>query len=292
MPKPASNATTAAPRPRAHGLSSNSEASMPGSSAGGAGARAVIGALAGGRAATTGADAAGGVGAAATTAALAVGAGAVAGGEATGAVATGAGAGAGGTGVGLGAGTDAAATGGGAAGAGGGVGTLGVAMGAVTVAPGLVVAAGTGAAAVLAPGADAAPANRFRSSTFLASSATRVEASFFSRSRAIFSSCAPAFAPAAPLLKVSLSGVGAAACLRSSTLASTLPPAWRAEPSVFASGTPPARRWRYAPKSALCAWMTSRASVGVTAFAVSALGTDSTTPAFSRFMLFSTNACG
>jgi hypothetical protein len=53
------------------------------------------------------------------------------------------------------------------------------------------------------------------------------------------------FAPgAAPLLRVSLSGVGAAAVLRSSIEAWTLPLAWRVLGSVFAGSVELARRCR------------------------------------------------
>ena len=90
---------------------------------------------------------------------------------------------------------------------------------------------GAGAAALA--GADAVlpvdfSFNLRSSSRFLESSATRALLSSLARALATRSST-PAVAPAVmpPLLKVSLSGVGAAACLRSCTSASTLPLAWR-----------------------------------------------------------------
>jgi len=145
----------------------------------------------------------------------------------TGAAATtGAGAGAGvATGAGVGAATEAglgAATGAGAGGGGAGTATTGLGAGAAAV--GVGAGAGVaGTAGVLAGAVEAAPDSFFSSSTFLESSATRDCAAVFSRSLESFSSGAEAFTP--PLLSVSLSGVGAAATLRSSTLVWTLPPA-------------------------------------------------------------------
>ena len=132
-------------------------------------------------------------------------------------------------GAGVGVGADAgAATGAGA----GFVATAGAAAGAE---------ADAGAAGGFTAAALAAPESLFNSSTFFDNSATRTSSAFFARSFEIWSS---ALVPAAPLLRVSLSGVAAAPGLRSSTEACTLPLAWREEPSARAVGTAPARRWR------------------------------------------------
>ncbi len=128
----------------------------------------------------------------------------------------------------------------------------------------------------------------FKSSTLRASSATRAVWSFFSVSFETLLASAPAFRP--PCDKVSRSGLAAAAAFLSSTWACTLPLACRAGSLVLTAGTPLARRSRYAPKSALWAWITCLASAAAMSFAEAADGTVRTEPAFRRFMLLSMKA--
>lgn len=159
------------------------------------------------------------------------------------------------------------------------------------------LAAPTGSAiaglAALAPpvtGALAVP-RRFRSAMFLFSSATREAASLAARSRAILSSTAGALPCTAPLDRVSLSGVAAPGFF-SSTLAWTLPDAWRSEVGVRDVGTPSASLRRNSLKSRLWATTVWRASSADTAVASSPVGTSSTEPALSLFTLPPMNASG
>ena len=132
---------------------------------------------------------------------------------------------------------------------------------------------------------------------FLLISAARVVASLACRSFAITSSLSPLAADAppaaatAPLDSVNLSGA-AAAGLRSSTLACTLPLAARLADGAAAVGAPSARRLRKSLKSLLCAVMTWRASPSFTALAWSAVGSSSTAPDLRRFRLLLINASG
>ncbi len=88
----------------------------------------------------------------------------------------------------------------------------------------------------------------------------------------------------APLESVSLSGVALAGA-RSSTLACTLPPAWRSAPAVCVEGTLSASLRRKLLKSLLCARTVCEASAGGIALAASSAGTSSTAPDFRRLIL-------
>ena len=90
---------------------------------------------------------------------------------------------------------------------------------------------------------------------------------------------------------VSLSG-DAAAALRSSTLACSLPAACLSAAATRAVGAFSARRRRYSPKSRLCAVTVLLASSGGTFAACEPADTSSTAPAFMRLMLPPTNAFG
>ncbi|MCY1516440.1 hypothetical protein D9M68_510700 [compost metagenome] len=105
-----------------------------------------------------------------------------------------------------------------------------------------VVAGAAGAAAADDPVPVPVPAlSLFSSLMFFVSSATRLLLSCAWRACATFSSAARA--AALPCDTVSLSGALAAA-LRSSTLACSLPEAWRLAAATLVVGAFSARRWR------------------------------------------------
>src|SRR2546426_2459723 len=159
-------------------------------------------------------------------------------------------------------------------------------------APPGVLAAEAAAAVVAAAGVVGAALNLLRSLMFLDSSATRLDASLACLSLAILSSAVVAALPwTAPLESVSLSGVALAGA-RSSTLACTLPPAWRSALATCVVGTPSASLRRKLLKSLLWATMVCVASPGEMALAASAVGISSTAPDLIRLMLPPMKASG
>ena len=145
----------------------------------------------------------------------------------------------------------------------------------------------------LVAGADPGAAfNLFRSAMFLDNSAMRLAAALASLSLAIFSSLAEAGLPRTwPLERVSLSGA-APAGVRSSTLACTLPPAWRSAPSICVAGALPASFRRKALKSLLWARMVWLASLAEIALAACAPGISSRAPDLTRLTLPPMKASG
>ena len=137
--------------------------------------------------------------------------------------------------------------------------------------------------AVEGPAATGVAANLFSSPIFLASSATRVDASLVCRSLETLSSAAVLLFRS-PLDNVNLSGMAATGAL-SSILAWTLPPAWRVTLPTCVGSALSASLRRKSLKSRDCAAIVVSASAGDMSPASSALGISNTVPDFKRLML-------
>ena len=159
--------------------------------------------------------------------------------------------------------------------------------GAGTATPGALIPSAAGTAAGPGP-----TPSLLSSLMFLDSSARRFDASWACLSLAILSSAsAPALPWIEPLDSVNLSGV-LLSNARSSTLACTLPAAWRSAPATWVLGTPSASLRLKVLKSLLWATMVWLASPAEMALAACAPGTSSTAPALMRLTLPAMNASG